>query len=196
MPSPEPLQPERVYHIYNRGNSGEPLFREERNYRYFLKLYAHYIEPIAETYAYCLLSNHFHFLVRIKDWQSLEDCQSCPPSRAFANLLGTYTKAFNKAYQRTGSLFEKPFRRQVVDSDRYFAALIAYIHRNPQKHRFVDDFRDWAYSSYHAILSTQATHIHRAVVLGWFHGPAGFKEAHASPANEATVEPLIADDWM
>jgi putative transposase len=190
MPSPGPLEPDQTYHIYNRGNSGEPLFREERNYRYFLKLYAHYIEPIAETFAYCLLNNHFHFLVRIKD------CQSYPPSRAFANLFGTYTKAFNKAYQRTGSLFEKPFRRQLVDHDRYFTALIAYIHRNPQKHGFVDDFRDWPYSSYHAILSTQATRIRRAGVLDWFDGPAGFKEAHVALVDEAALEPLIAEDWM
>jgi hypothetical protein len=118
------------------------------------------------------------------------------PSRQFNHLFIAYAKAFNKAYQRTGSLFESPFKRRRVDSDRYFAALVAYIHRNPQKHAFVADFRDWAYSSYHATLSTQAMHIQRAVVLGWFHGPAGFKEAHASPVNEATVEPLIADDWM
>jgi hypothetical protein len=53
--------------IYNRGNNGENLFREQRNYPYFLKLYAKHIEPIAETYAYCLLRNHFHLLVKIKD---------------------------------------------------------------------------------------------------------------------------------
>jgi len=196
MPSPGSLQPNQYYHIYNRGNSGEPLFREERNYRYFLKLYAHYIEPIAETYAYCLLNNHFHFLVRIKDWQSLEDCQSCPPSRAFANLFGTYTKAFNKAYQRTGSLFEKPFRRRLVDHDRYFTALVAYIHRNPQKHGFVDHFGDWPYSSYHAVLSTQATRIQRAAVLDWFDGAAAFQEAHVASVDETAIEPLIAQDWM
>ena len=109
MPNPEPLVYGQYYHIYNRGNSGETLFREPRNYPYFLKLYAQYIEPVAETYAYCLMSNHFHFLVRIKDWQSrdcvpLEDCRSLEASHAFANLFSTYTKAFNKAYQRTGSL--------------------------------------------------------------------------------------------
>jgi hypothetical protein len=67
MSSPEPLQHDHFYHIYNQGINGEPLFREERNYQYFLKLWARYIEPIAETYAYCLLSNHFHFLIRIKE---------------------------------------------------------------------------------------------------------------------------------
>ncbi len=106
MTKPEPLQYNQYYHIYNRGNSGEVLFREERNYPYFLKLFAKYIEPVAETYAYCLLSNHYHLLVRIKSFeecekvcQSLKDWQTYShvyPSRAFSNLFSTYTKAFNR----------------------------------------------------------------------------------------------------
>jgi len=64
---PIPLQYGLYYHIYNRGNNRENIFLEERNYRYFLQLYLKYIEPIAWTFAYCLLRNHFHFLVRIKD---------------------------------------------------------------------------------------------------------------------------------
>ncbi len=72
MTSPAPLQYGQYYHIYNRGNNRENIFIEERNYRYFLKLYAKYIEPIAHTYAYCLLRNHFHFLVRIKTVEEQE----------------------------------------------------------------------------------------------------------------------------
>ena len=187
-----PLLPDQYYHVYNRGNNGEPLFREGRNYPYFLRLYARYVEPVAETYAYCLLKNHFHLLVRIKDRQS-----SGPPSpsHAFAVLFSTYTKAINRAYTRTGSLFEKPFRRKLVDNDRYFFALVAYIHRNPQKHGFVPDFRDWPYSSYAAILSAKPTRIQRDRVLGWFEGRAGFQEAHRQEVDEATIRPLIAEDW-
>jgi hypothetical protein len=117
-------------------------------------------------------------------------------SRQFNNLFIAYAEAFNKAYDRTGGLFESPFKRRLVDSDRYFAALVAYIHRNPQKHGFVDDFRDWPYSSYHAVLSMQSTRIQRAAVLDWFDGPAGFKEAHALLVDEAIIEPLIADDGL
>jgi putative transposase len=73
MVNPAPLQHGSYYHIYNRGVNRENLFVEERNYRYFLQLYASHIEPIAETYAYCLLRNHFHFLVQIKDLTGLED---------------------------------------------------------------------------------------------------------------------------
>jgi hypothetical protein len=72
MTKPEPLQFGQYYHIYNRGNNGETLFCEDRNYPYFLELYAKYIEPVAETYADCLMSNHFHLLVRIKDYEECE----------------------------------------------------------------------------------------------------------------------------
>ena len=65
------LEPGQYYRIFNRGNNREKLFVEERNYRYFLELYAKHIMPVAETYAYCLLRNHFHILVRIQDQETL-----------------------------------------------------------------------------------------------------------------------------
>jgi hypothetical protein len=61
------LTPGAVYHIYNRGNNGEYIFIEARNYEYFMKLYAKYITPSVENYGYCILRNHFHLMVRIKD---------------------------------------------------------------------------------------------------------------------------------
>ena len=206
MPKLEPLHYGQYYHIYNRGNNREILFREQRNYPYFLKLYTRYIEPVAETYAYCLMSNHFHFLVRIKDYeeckevsQSFKEWQTYKqtyPSRAFSKLFSTYTKAFNKSYQRSGSLFEKPFRRKLVDNDSYFSALVAYIHRNPQKHNFVADFRDWPYSSYPAIVSNKETRVQRDIVLDWFEGQREFEEFHLVEPDETLIDPLIVDDFV
>ena len=66
VPSPTPLCYDTYYHIYNRGINRENIFIQERNYVHFLNLYGKYIETIAETFAYCLLRNHFHMLVRIK----------------------------------------------------------------------------------------------------------------------------------
>ncbi|MEZ4770719.1 MAG: transposase [Caldilineales bacterium] len=204
----ESLYPGEYFHIYNRGNNRENLFVEERNYRYFMNLCAHYIEPVAATYAYCLMRNHFHLLIRVKDvddfpqdWQSSEDCQSLtrydPPrvfaSRQFADLFSTYTKAFNKSYQRTGSLFAKPFRRIRIDNDGYFHALVVYIHQNPQRHGFVNDFRDWPYSSYAAIASGNRTRLQRAAVLSWFADRAGYLTAHQSSVDELAIEPLLFD---
>jgi len=190
MASPVSLQFGQYYHIYNRGNNKEPLFIESRNYAYFLNLYTKYINPIAETYAYCLMNNHFHLLVRIKSLPSFN------PSRAFSNLFSTYTKAFNKAYKRTGSLFEKPFKRKIIDNNRYLIYLTTYIHRNPQKHGFVDNFRDWPYSSYSTITSENITQVQRAEILDWFGGQIGFKDAHTKEVDETMIADLIVDDGL
>jgi putative transposase len=196
MVNPAPLQHGSYYHIYNRGVNRENLFVEERNYRYFLQLYASHIEPIAETYAYCLLRNHFHFLVQIKDLTGLEDLSGLKkPSQHFSNLFNAYTKAFNKTYGRTGTLFQRPFCRIAVTSDAYLAWLVVYIHHNPQKHGFVDDFRAWPYSSYHAHLSDKPTRLQRDDVLAWFHGPEGLVMAHRQEADMRLLAPLAPEDF-
>jgi len=192
MPAAQPLQPGQYYHIYNRGNNRENLFHEERNYAYFLRLYAFHIEPIAETFAYCLLKNHFHLLIRIKD---LEEIPFRDFSQPFSNLFNAYTKSINKAYQHSGSLFQRPFGRILVTSDAYFKQLVTYIHQNPQKHRFVPDFRDWPYSSYHAHLLDTPTLLQRAQVLDWFNGPTQFTASHTQPINTSNLSALAPDDF-
>jgi len=70
-----PLLHGNYYHIYNRGNNSIDVFLETENYLYFLRLYAKYIEPVADTYAWCLLKNHFHILVRIKDRTEINESE-------------------------------------------------------------------------------------------------------------------------
>jgi putative transposase len=195
MTNPTPLQRGRTYHIYNRGVNRENIFCEERNYRYFLQLYARHVAPIAETYAYCLLGNHFHFLVRIRAPSEVEDpATTKEPSRCFSNLFNAYAKALNKARDRTGTLFQRPFGRIEVTSDGYLAWLVVYINQNAQKHGFVDDFRDWPYSSYRAYLSAKPTQLQREEVLRWFNGPEGFAMAHRREADMKVLAPLVPED--
>lgn len=205
MAQREPLVPGCTYHIYNRGNNGETLFIEERNYRYFLKLYAKYIEPVAVTSAYCLMPNHFHFLVQIREQgktaavsktAAVLELDSPYVIRQFNNCFIAYAKAINKAFGRTGALFEPRFRRKHVDNHRYFTHLVAYIHRNPLHHGFVDDFREWPWSSYDAVLAQERTRIPRQQILDWFGGRAKFLEAHQRDVDEMTIAPLIEDDWI
>ena len=178
------------YHIYNRGNNGVDLFYEERNYRYFLMLYKRYIFPVAKTYAYCLMKNHFHLLIQLREGDNNK-----AHSLAFANLFSTYTKSLNKNYQRTGSLFEKPFKRILIDSDRYFIHLISYIHRNPQKHGFVENFRDYSYSSYQAISQQKNSNIEVEQALKWFGTSTQFEKYHQQ-FDEVTIQHLIKGDVL
>lgn len=131
------------YHIYNRGNNRENIFPQERNYTYFMELWWKHISPIAETWAYCLLRNHFHAVVYIKNKEDLTGLQDRsglkPPSQYFSNFFNAYARGINIAIQRTGALFERPFKRIPVESESYLMRLIVYIHQNPQKHKFVHD---------------------------------------------------------
>jgi putative transposase len=195
MTSPSSLQPGVFYHIYNRGTNREDIFVEERNYRYFLQLYAKHMEPVVETFAYCLLRNHFHLLIRVKDRIDPTGLQRPVGSTAIANFFNAYAKAINKAYERTGSLFQHPFGRIPVFTESHLLQVVRYIHINPQKHGFVGDFRDWPYSSYSGILSHQTTLLHRDDVLGWFDGPPGFTASHQLPLDEAILVPLVPDDF-
>jgi putative transposase len=202
MSTTTPLIPGTFYHIYNRGVNGENLFLEDRNYRYFLEKYAHYIYPLAETYAYCLLRNHFHLLIRIREdpehtvaprgTPQMSRQKSASPSLQFSHLFNAYAKAINNACGRTGTLFARPFKRIAVMSERHFVHLIAYIHRNPQHHGFVADFRTWPHSSYHTFLAPGPTRLPRNVVLDWFGGRQGFVELHQRDsdglASELTLE--------
>jgi len=130
------LQFNQYYHLYNRGNNIEALFKEGRNYYYFLDLYKKYIYPMADLYAYCLLPTHFHLLIRIKSLSEIEDFYQDESQiwRQVRKFLGTYTKSINKTYNRTGDLFEGRYSRKIV--------------LNPQTHGIVSDFRMWPYSSY------------------------------------------------
>ncbi|MCX6351943.1 MAG: hypothetical protein NTX03_08775 [Bacteroidetes bacterium] len=183
-----PLENGCIYHIYNRGNNREDIFPELINYEYFLKLWVKHIMPIADTYAYCLLKNHFHAMIRIKeDLPETDENKTGRMNNAeqhFSNFFNAYAKAFNKKYNRTGKLFEERFKRKKIESDIYYTQLIYYIHANPQKHGFIDDFKLYPHSSYQSILSLGKTNLKRDEVIEWFGGRDNFIQFH----NEKHIE--------
>ncbi|HIP34210.1 MAG TPA: transposase [Crocinitomix sp.] len=104
-----PFESSKYYHIYNRGNNKENIFIETQNYIYFLKLMTKHLLPIASIYSYCLLSNHFHIVLRIKDENHLPEKMQIGKTKIhqpFSNMFNAYTKAINKKYKRQGSLFQ------------------------------------------------------------------------------------------
>ena len=194
------LEPGNYYHIYNRGINRCNLFRTNDNYYHFLHLYEKYVDPIADTFAWALLKNHFHLLVRIKKESEIDlTCLPVPqkdkdadkpvtlkkPHLYFSDLFNAYSQAFNNRENRTGSLFQRPFGRIHVDNPEYFKNLIVYIHTNPVHHGFVEDFRDYPWSSYGTVLSLQPTRLQRESVIGWFSGKGEFINKHNEELNTA-----------
>lgn len=192
-----PLKPGIFYHIYNRGINGCPIFMENSNYEYFLKLYDKYISPVADTYAWVLMGNHFHFLVQIKNpvmqnpqgFKNLEGLKRI--NQQFSNLFNAYTKAFNKKYNRSGSLFEHTFKRIKIDNETYLKNMVLYIHQNPVHHGFCEHPLDWPWSSYLACIAAKPTKLRREKVIGWFDNEANFKYMHQ---NQVNVEEI--NGWL
>lgn len=85
-----PLEPDCVYHVYNRANGHERIFLSDENYRYFLAQYGKYVGPYTDLFAYCLMPNHFHFLIRIKGEKEFEAAFKAknPDLPGFQNLAG------------------------------------------------------------------------------------------------------------
>lgn len=203
MNQKEPLLFGNYYHIYNRGNNGIDIFLETENYYYFLRLYAKYIEPIAETFAWCLLKNHFHILVRIKDkteintqeltYSTTEKPKLIDPSRQFSHLFNAYTQAINKKHKRTGSLFETSFERKSVTSEKYFRQLIFYIHNNPVHHGFVKQVTQYPWSSYETIISQRPTKLKRTDVIELYNDIENFVFYHTQQQNLDEINNLLIE---
>jgi hypothetical protein len=175
--NPIPLEHGFYYHIFNRGNNHENIFPQQRNYTYFMELWWKHTFPIADTLAFGLMRNHFHAGVFIKYKEDLPNLEK-PPSQYFANFFNAYSRGVNNAIGRSGALFERPFERILVTDEAYLMRLIVYIHQNPQKHKFVEDFRDWPYTSYQELLGTKETRLKRDEVLELFGGRDGFVRYH------------------
>lgn len=182
MSSKESFECGYVYYVYTHGNAKDLIFRETENYRYFLDKLLKYIIPIAEIYAYCLLPNHFHLLLRFKNLDSISDeDQHKYLMKQSSNLLNGYAKAYNKKYNRKGALFVDYLKRKRVDEEKYLVKLFHYIHNNPVNHGFVEMINDWKYSSYHSYIDLgKDSKIERKEMMQYFDTVNAFKEYHKS----------------
>lgn len=125
----------KFYHVYNRSVDKKTLFSSAGNYRFFLMKFDFYLSPMLDTYAFCLLGNHFHFLVQVKDLSVFRTENNIPASRnthdlvcmQWRKLFQSYAMAFNKQHNRTGTLFQTPFKRALIDEPAYLNRVVEYI---------------------------------------------------------------------
>lgn len=129
------------YHIYNRGMSKSPIFREESNYLFVIgKMKEICLANQLSMIAYCLEPNHYHFCVRQDG--------DLPAGNLPQYVFNSYTKAYNKKYEHSGTLFEGRFRAKVIQTGSHLLHLCRYIHGNPVKDGLVANPADWKYSNY------------------------------------------------
>ena len=184
-------KPNSYYHIYNRGVDKRTLFKNTQDYAVFLNYLKEYLSPLPEKHpqrqiavnnkdyqindyqcrnycnsviliAYCLMINHFHLLIKQTAARNIELFM-----RSFATR---YTSYFNKRYQRSGTLFEGPYKAVLIDSDEQLLHLSRYIHLNPSPNLFKQP------SSYPDYLQHKNTSwVQTQDILQYFKNPLAYK---------------------
>lgn len=202
-----------VYHIYNRTVDRKPMFTSDRNYHFFIRQFDKYLSGYIKIYAYCLLGNHFHFMIKVNDLtdlttfeklSNLDNENNLTTSKKLSNLeessqhktthniishqfkkfFQSYAMAFNKEQNRIGTLFQTPFKRVRVEDENYLLELICYINTNAQKHNLVKDFIEWKWSSFHNIISNKETKLLKGEVIRYFNDVENFKYCHLEYARK------------
>jgi len=176
----------KYYHLYNRSNNEEVIFRTDENYLYFLQRYREYFENDFATLAYCLMPTHFHFLVKVRTKlpESLSD--------SIGAFLSGYTKAFNLRYDRHGSMFQPRTKAKEVDSGEYLITLMTYIHQNPVRAKLVNKQEEWKYSSYLDLVGMRDGKLpNRDLILRYFKTPNDYKKY-----SEEIIETIKEEYWV
>jgi REP element-mobilizing transposase RayT len=147
--------PDEYYHIFNRGNAKQNIFLDTQDYQFFLlrldqNLYPDKDKrifrssPLPENafslINFCLMPNHYHLLIK----QNKE----IPVSKLISRICTSYSKYFNKKYERVGHVFQDQFKQVNVDNNDYLLWLSAYIHQNPSVAGLIKNPADYKWSSF------------------------------------------------
>ena len=193
-----PLLPGNYYHLYNRANGDDKLFRSEENYEYFIRKIKEYVLPVAHLWTYSLIPNHFHLFVKIKEDSVIEALYKIKKSKdydpavqlisdfimeQFSNCLNAYAKAFNKMYNRKGALFMDYLKRSMAFDESDINSFIFYIHKNAVHHGITSKIGQWKYDGYPALISLEKTDLARQDVIDWFGSIEEFINFHDQPVD-------------
>ena len=143
-----------LYHIYNRGNNKQQIFFSAANYLYFLEKVRKFILPCCDILNYCLMPNHFHFLIhshsKTVQLKKVGVTQMSLLADGLRNLLHSYAKGINKQNETTGSLFQQNTKSKCIsDGDRsYGQTSFFYNHLNPVRAGLVKKIEEWRFSSF------------------------------------------------
>ena len=129
-----------IYHVVFRGINRQRIFEEDEDYERFLSLLKHY-QQISEysIYAYCLMPNHIHLLIK----EGTE-----PLGQTFRRIGASFVYWYNLKYGRAGHLFQDRYKSEVVEDDGYLLTVVRYIHRNPVKAGLCREPEEYRYSSF------------------------------------------------
>ena len=178
--------PHEFYHVYNRGVGRQCIFTHDRNYIFLLRRAKRYLPDYdLRIIAYCLMPNHYHFLLCPGDEHAVP--------RFLQRLFSSYTQAFNLQERRSGTLFQGRPRKVLVDSDGYLLHVCRYIHRNPLEAGLVEKLSDWPYSNYlEWIGAREGSLIDREFVEAHFPTAGDYERFVLDDVDEAVEKRVLA----
>lgn len=148
-----------IYHIIMRGINRQTIFTTEEEYTRFIYTLGRYKKKCGfEIYAYCLMPNHLHILMKVG---------SEPLAQIMRRICGSYVYWYNKRHDRIGNLFQDRFRSEVVEDDNYFLTVLRYIHQNPVKAGLCKNIEEYPWSSVEEYIEPGII-VDRAFGLGFF----------------------------
>ena len=141
MPRPlRPIDDGLIYHVINRGNNRQPVFRKPGDFQAFVDAMADLkARKPFELYGYCLLGNHFHLLLRPK---------GASISRIMQSLLVSHTQRYHKHHRSGGHVWQGRFKSPVIQNDEHLLAVLRYIEANPLRAKIAERAEDYPWSSY------------------------------------------------
>ena len=136
-----------IYHVVVRGINKQRIFEDEQDYRKFLEIIKSTQDKSGYiVYAYCLMSNHIHLLVK----EGNENL-----GNTFRRIGASFVYWYNWKYSRRGHLFQDRYKSEPVETDRYFLTVLRYIHQNPTKAGIVKEIGKYPWSSYREYTTKQ-----------------------------------------
>jgi REP element-mobilizing transposase RayT len=191
----EKLCPGKVYHVYNRAVGDEVLFRTDHCFFHFISKLKKFVLPVVRIYAYCLLPNHFHLLVQIRQADELVDLFGSyqkirlteKVNQCFSNFFNSFAVSTNRMFSRKGKLFMLPYKRILVDDETYLKHLVHYVHRNPIHHGLVNDYATWPFSTYKFYTCELNSFIETGNILELFGGIEEFKRFHSDLTGQINL---------
>lgn len=177
------------YHIYNRGVAKQDIFTSDRDRERFLEKARHYSKKFSiRILVYCLMPNHFHFLLRQEGDFSVAEFMR--------HLLVAYSMYFNKKYERVGPVFQNRFKAIYIETDAYLLQLMRYIHQNPfsktgSRKAETRSLSEYRWSSYPVYLGERRDDfVETTTILGYFS-----KVLPKDDLREFVETPLIKEEW-
>jgi REP element-mobilizing transposase RayT len=175
--------PGAYFHIYNRGNRKEDIFLEESDFRFFILRLRQYLFPDLKDKArlnllpkdsfslicYCLMPNHFHLILRQNS--------DIPTSKLLLRVCTSYSRYFNKKYDKVGHIFQDQFKQLMIGNDNYLKWLSCYIHQNPKVAGIVKSLEHYRWSSYNNFIGKEVSNIcDKEIILSYFKNNKDFKD--------------------